>query len=1200
MNTQATNIQPQPNNSLTDASSDIFEAAADQFTLAIRRGDAPPIEEFAEKYPEAAEKIRLLFPMLAMMESPNRESMELPQISVSEPASSPERLGDFLIEREVGRGGMGIVYEATQESLGRRVALKVLPQRTLDATSVERFALEAKVVANLLHSNIVPVYGIGNHEGYSYYVMQFIQGQSLDRVLVDLRSLRNKPVSEQQQAISNSITLRGFLAADTNDGTNHLADEMVELQKDPSAVSKSWSDSGFSLSGNHYWMNVARVGIQVTSAVAYAHSRKILHRDIKPSNLIVDEAGSVFVTDFGLARSLESDRLTRTGEIVGTLRYMPPEQMAGSSDERSDVHGIGLTLYELLTLRPANDQADHRQLIAQVTEGIHKPPRKIDPSIPLDLETIVLKCIERDPAKRYQSADLLLKDLNSFAAGKPIAARRVGSTERVVKWAKRRPAVAGLALLAFLFASLGVAGVTWKWREANQNFHQSEGYFKKTLAAVNQLLNRVNEDDIFESPRLHNVHERLLQDALVFYEELARDESQNINIQPHRATALQQIGAIHSRLGQHKEAENALRESLEIFRQLLEDDKENVRLFLDACDTETHLAYEIKQRNNFKKAEESLTSVIRRLESRSKDVGQTDLQTAWQVLVASAYSMRASVHQTTKGSAQATSDLEASLNWFDKISPEEKSAESNRVHAETMVLLAVKLEKVNQLDRAAKLRSSAIKQLESVVEQSDSPVLQNQLANQRQAKNSLLAQQGKLAEAAKGLKAEHDARRKLIRDYPEFPGFQTDFARSLALLAGVENSLGNRTVAIKLGNEAVEVMQTVLDEHPKTQRFRIEYAYVKNSLGITHQMLGGKENFASAIKNFSAAHDTYKNLVRDYPNNPIIAYEYGQAARNLSHTLRITNPIDPKIGQLLTGAIATFESLVEREPTNTDYVYQLAFTRLTNGKYLSKNSTKAAILEYDKACEKLKRLIEMQPQSPRFRLQLTRGFSQRGDLQFQNGDEETWELSLRAAHQNMVETVSAVGASARLNEFLTISQNELGHCLKLRGHQQEAMQLFTDAFDLRSKMAEQHGLNDRFRGKLASSKANVGWMYSYWLEAEKQDLDKALILAQEASQLDEYHSSLLAYVHFRRGEFEQAYEIASQTPPEQTEVEAMGRLAICSLAMHGLENTEQAQAFLLDALKLRKSQAVEQNHRARHVDAENFGLVDRVVALLQD
>ena len=145
-----------------------------------------------------------------------------------------------------------------------------------------------------------------------------------------------------------------------------------------------------------------------------------------------------------------------------------------------------------------------------------------------------------------------------------------------------------------------------------------------------------------------------------------------------------------------------------------------------------------------------------------------------------------------------------------------------------------------------------------------------------------------------------------------------------------------------------------------------------------------------------------------------------------------------------------------------------------------------------------------------------------------------------------------------------------------------------------------NGLNDRFRGKLASSKANVGWMYSYWLEAEKQDLDKALILAQEASQLDEYHSSLLAYVHFRRGEFEQAYEIASQTPPEQTEVEAMGRLAICSLAMHGLENTEQAQAFLLDALKLRKSQAVEQNHRARHVDAENFGLVDRVVALLQD
>ena len=158
-------------------------------------------------------------------------------------------------------------------------------------------------------------------------------------------------------------------------------------------------------------MNVARLGIQVASAVAYAHSRKILHRDIKPSNLLIDEAGAIWVTDFGLAKSLESDRLTRTGEVVGTLRYLPPEQMLGDSDARSDVHGIGLTLYEMLTLRPANDQADHRKLIAQVTEGIHKPPRKIDPQIPLDLETIVLKCIEREPAKRYQSADLLLADL---------------------------------------------------------------------------------------------------------------------------------------------------------------------------------------------------------------------------------------------------------------------------------------------------------------------------------------------------------------------------------------------------------------------------------------------------------------------------------------------------------------------------------------------------------------------------------------------------------------------------------------------------------------------------------------------------------------------------------------------------------------------------------------------------------------------
>jgi hypothetical protein len=207
----------------------------------------------------------------------------------------------------------------------------------------------------------------------------------------------------------------------------------------------------------HFFVSVARIGQQAAAALAYAHARGIVHRDIKPSNLLLEAAGVVWVTDFGLAKT-DADPLTRTGDIVGTFRYMAPERFRGECDARADVYSLGLTLYELLVLRPAFDAPDHLRLIDQVKSREPARPRAVDPRIPRDLETVVLKAMDKDPARRYPSAETMAEDLRRFLAAEPIRARRVGLCERAWRWCRRNPVVAGLTAAVFL--ALAVAALT--------------------------------------------------------------------------------------------------------------------------------------------------------------------------------------------------------------------------------------------------------------------------------------------------------------------------------------------------------------------------------------------------------------------------------------------------------------------------------------------------------------------------------------------------------------------------------------------------------------------------------------------------------------------------------------------------------------------------------------------------------------------
>ncbi|MGO9915647.1 MAG: protein kinase domain-containing protein [Isosphaeraceae bacterium] len=496
---------------------------AEDFLARYRNGERPSLKEYLDRYPGLAAEIKEVFPAMAMMENIAvvDESLEKgPETRSDKPAGgSFEQLGDYRIIREIGHGGMGIVYEAEQVSLGRHVALKVLLRQALkDIKQKRRFEREARAAAKLHHTNIVPVFGVGEHNGLPYYVMQHISGLGLDAVLNELNHIKlggSKPRSADDESLSRSgvtvaeiahslltgafphaeVAIDGKRAAaatvlldavEADGGTSRPGDAEFALADrgpatdtsrsgqrfesfDLSGSSPSLPGAGSAVSGRKnaarkytYWQSVANIGRQVADALDYAHKQGILHRDIKPSNLLLDARGTVWVTDFGLAKVAGpgADNLTHTGDILGTLRYMPPEAFEGTSDARSDVYSLGLTLYELLAMRPAFAEKDRNKLIKMVTS--EEPTRldRVSQEVPRDLVTIVQKSIDREPSQRYATAEELAADLERFLDDEPILARRQSQLERYARWARHNPGIAVLgAALTALFVTVTIASV---------------------------------------------------------------------------------------------------------------------------------------------------------------------------------------------------------------------------------------------------------------------------------------------------------------------------------------------------------------------------------------------------------------------------------------------------------------------------------------------------------------------------------------------------------------------------------------------------------------------------------------------------------------------------------------------------------------------------------------------------------------------
>ena len=439
---------------------------ADEFVERARRGENPTISEYVRRRPDLEAGIREVFPLLYVMED---VKPELPT-----QGTALEELGDYKLLRVIGRGGMGVVYEAEQKTLGRRVALKVLPPgATLDERFKARFFLEARAAAKLQHPNIVPVIGSGEHDGTYYFTMQFIDGRGLDVVVNDVKRALSGDVdtgSLGRRLLDSEITSASTVSSDLP-----ILDESVAPSQRPVPAM-----------GRVYYENVARIGLQAANALAYAHAQGVLHRDVKPSNILLDRRGHVWIADFGLAKEMDSEGLTATGDVLGTFRYMPPERFQGESDVQSDVYGLGITLHELLTRKPAYADQDKAALAARILREAPKRPRAIDPKVPAELDAIVGKAVAHDRKERYATAEALAGDLRAFLEGRPITARSptIGYLLRVAIRKHKALAATIATAIAVLVASTVWYVLRVRAEQASARFNQYTTSVAAASAAI--------------------------------------------------------------------------------------------------------------------------------------------------------------------------------------------------------------------------------------------------------------------------------------------------------------------------------------------------------------------------------------------------------------------------------------------------------------------------------------------------------------------------------------------------------------------------------------------------------------------------------------------------------------------------------------------------------------------------------------------
>ncbi len=859
------------------ASDEQLAEILDGYMEALERDGIPPdIDELAAAHPELADDLRAYGESLRIL---HRAVSRLAPDQAAGPSSSPpqvKRLGDFEIVRQVGRGGMGVVYEARQISLNRPVALKVLPfAAMLDERQIARFRTEAQAAAALHHPNIVPVYAIGQERGVHFFAMQYVEGQSLDCAIKELLHSGTTwcEVAEPEPSRASRST------------TAQLSNETLA---DASFSTKASTNS------RHYCRSAARLAAQAARALHHAHEYGIVHRDVKPSNLLLDRAGKIWVTDFGLARIQSDSGVTVSGDVVGTLRYMSPEQASGNNalvDARTDVYALGATLYELITLRHVYEADNRQELLRQIESSEPPAPRKLNPGVSNDLEAIVMCAMAKSRDDRYETALAMAEDLERYLAGEPTAAQRPTVLDHAAKWALRHRRTAALAAgLLVVFSVLCAVGAGLIAREKHRteaalaaseaNLARAERHFRQARQVVDQFGNRL-AGELAALPGSGPVRRRLLVETLQYYREFIHHAADDPGLQRELATTYSEAGTIAEQLGDRAAARADFEQALAVFERLVGRSPDDVSLQIDRARCLNNLAVLAVADGDFDQARQRYDQAVELLQAVPDTPAQHDRVVR---ALAETYGNLGLMHGQQSRPEEARQSLGAAIDQLTPLAAGDEATPRDRHD------LAICYNNLSYVERdadpaaAAHSCSQAIAIVAELAEREPLDLsLRSDLALFHNNLGAIQGRTGQWDDACATYREAISLQRQLMRQAPQVVAYRYGLATSLTNLGQAQSAGGDAAAAIGSFRESTAIARQLADDFANEVRFRSLLGGVLNNLAMAEEQAGqldaALDDYAAAVANQRQAFDLAPHVsdYREYLSKHY--YNYGRALR---------------------------------------------------------------------------------------------------------------------------------------------------------------------------------------------------------------------------------------------------------------------------------------------------------------------------------
>jgi serine/threonine-protein kinase len=803
------------------------------------------------------------------------------------PAVAPgqgETIGNYELLGELARGGMGVVYRARQKNANRVVALKMMRSGTRASPGeLQRFRAEVEAVANLDHPNIVPIYEVGEHEGQPFYTMKLVDGGS-------------------------------------------LASQIGCFRDEPRAT--------------------ARLLAAVAQAIHYAHQRGILHRDLKPANILlqVDDVRLRFgdkanlqstirnplsviplVSDFGLAKRVEVESsLTQSGALIGTPSYMAPEQASrrkGAVTTSADVYGLGAILYEMLTGRPPFRADTLLDTLQQLLEQEPTPPRTLNPRADADLATICLKCLEKDPVRRYPTAQALADDLLRFAAGESIQARPVGSVKRAWRWCRRKPVAAALVATLLLVFGGGLPLVTALWMHAEhqgnlaeknlQDAREQERQAKENLQFAREQEKKAKEQEQRTKEEAEKVNEqkKLVEENLKLAEGAVNDFYNKVEIHLVHAPGLQ---------GLRKELDEI---ALNYYREFLRLRGNDPAMKAKQAEIQAHVAHMTRDTGTKTDAFEAYRKA---LASYEKLAAEEPNKAEYREALAMLHKEIASLHGALGQPREALAEINQTIQILEKqAAADPKSLTVKEALAGAYNNLASFVSDAGQRDEALTYFHKAIalqKELVAADPQKIQP--ERSLALYYGNLGNLYKRLGKPADALECYKKTHELRQKIYREDRNSPHLQLELAASYRALGGWHRFHGDKDEAFRNLQESLSILQPAVDANPVVTKLQRDLAVTLKEMAQVQRLL---KKPGDAMVSLRKARATLEKIADVYtPGSPMqdeLGMVYFELGIGYGNQTKRTEAIEA-----YEKGVAVFQKLVDAHPDSSDYHYKLGLT----------------------------------------------------------------------------------------------------------------------------------------------------------------------------------------------------------------------------------------------------------------------------------